>query len=180
MRRLAIALLGLLAAPALASDTGRPVPRFEAKVTDDGKTTTVDSHRTARPTVYLFVGTSCPTTAKYLDRLRALGSAHAGKVDFVYLYPNRNESSKEKAAFHAAKKLGGGMVDDEGGKIASLLGARRTAEVFLVDGRHQIAYHGAIDDDREGRSVTRRHLAIAIDEVLAGKPVSRPTTDVHA
>jgi hypothetical protein len=180
MRRLAIALASLLAWPALASDPGRAVPRFEAKLQDDGKTVTVDSHRTARPTVYLFVGATCPTTARYLDRLRALEAAHAGKVDFIYLYPNANESPSQKAAFHAEKKLAGGMIDDAGAKIAGLLGARRTAEVFVVDAKHRIAYHGAIDDDREGRNVTRRHLALALDEVLAGKPVSRPTTDVHA
>jgi hypothetical protein len=39
---------------------------------------------------------------------------------------------------------------------------------------------GAIDDDREARNIKRRHLSLALDEVLAGKPVSTPKTDVHA
>jgi hypothetical protein len=115
-----------------------------------------------------------------VPRLRELEKQHAGKVDFVYLYPNATDSSAEKVAFHQAKGLGGAMVDDGGARSARTLGAQRTAEAFVVDEDQRVVYHGAIDDDRSGQSVKRRHLAVALDEVLAGKPVSTPRTDVQA
>ncbi len=185
MRTLVLALVTLLAVPALAAGVGEKIPRFEAPVQDGGggggkAARVVDSHKTSRPTVYLFVGAKCPTTGMYIDRLRALEERHAGKVDFVFLYPNKTESASEKRAFHEKVKLAGAFVDDTDGKIAKLLGAQRTAEVFLVDGAKRLVYHGAIDDDRSGRKVEKSYLAQAIDEVRAGKPVTTPQTSVHA
>jgi peroxiredoxin len=180
MKRLFQTLVLLAALPALAAGPGDPVPAFEARVARGGKTALHDSRAAKRPTLYLFVGARCPTTGKYLPRVRALEEKHAGKVDFLYLYPNATDSPAEKAAFHEQSKLAGGMIDDAGARLAALLGAQRTAEAFLVDAGGRIAYRGAIDDDREGKAVTRAHLDLAIGEVLAGKPVSTPTTRVHA
>jgi thiol-disulfide isomerase/thioredoxin len=179
-RGLIAALVLALAAPALAASAGDKLPRFEAPVVKNGKTSTLDSHRRSRPTVYLFVGTKCATTEKYAERLRELEKGYGDRVDFVYIYPNKNDSPSEKVAFHSEKKLAGGLVDDQGAKIARLLGATRTAEAFVVDGDKRIVYHGAIDDDREARNIKRRHLALALDELLGGKQVSTPRTDVHA
>ena len=41
-------------------------------------------------------------------------------------------------------------------------------------------FHGAVDDSREPKAITKRYLAPALDEVLAGKPVTTPTSDVFA
>jgi peroxiredoxin len=181
MRKITLALVScLVSSVALAAGVGEKIPRFEAQLQRGAKTSALDSHRTRRPTVYLTVGTRCPTTTAYVSRLRELEQRHAGKVDFVYVYPNKTDSSAEKTAFHAAKQLAGALVDDQQARIASLLGAQRTAEVFLVDRGHRLVYHGAIDDDRGGQRVSRRHLAIALDELLAGKKVSEPKTAVQA
>jgi peroxiredoxin len=122
------------------------------------------------------VGTRCGTTARYLGRLAALEQAYAGKVDFVYLYPNKTDSSEEKAAFHKQHALRGPMVDDAGAKIARQLGGERTAEVVLTRKDGVVVYRGAIDDNKDEANVTRKHLALAMDEHLAGKPVSQPKT----
>ena len=180
MRIPLVVLLFAFAAPALAASPGDKVPRFEATAVKDGRSLTVDSSRRSRPTVYLFVGTQCAATAAYIDRMRELERAYADRVDFIYLYPNRTESSKDKLAFHQEKKLGGPAIDDQGARIARLLDAHRTAETFVVGSDGRIAYHGAIDDDRSGRNIKRRHLALALDEVLAGKAVSTPETAVNA
>jgi hypothetical protein len=180
MRSFILALATCVAVPALAAPVGETIPRFEAQVMNGGTTRALDSHHTARPTVYLFVGTRCPTTAAYIDRLRELEGRFGRKVDFIYLYPNKTDSAAEKRAFHERRKLAGGLVDDDGARIARTLGAQRTAEVFVVDASRRLVYHGAIDDDRSGRNITRRHLAVALEELLAGKRVSTPLTDVQA
>jgi hypothetical protein len=172
-------------APAEGTEVGKRVPAFETtgKVFDtDGKPTavTISSRKLARPTAYVFVGTHCPTTAMYLGRLAALEQQYAKKVDWVFLYPNKTDSLDEKTGFHKGHKLAGPLVDDQGAKLATLLGAERTAEVVLAGKDGVIVYRGAIDDNKDETNVKRKHLAVAIDEHLAGKPVSEPKTQVFA
>jgi hypothetical protein len=140
----------------------------------------VDSRKRARPTAYAFVGTHCPTTAKYMGRLAAIEQSYAGKVDFVFLYPNKTDALAEKQGFHKQHALRGPLVDDLGAGLAKLMGAQRTAEIVLTDKAGVSVYRGAIDDSKDEAQVKRRHLGVAIDEHLAGKAVSTPKTDVFA
>jgi thiol-disulfide isomerase/thioredoxin len=149
---------------------GDTVPRFAVPGHDSAKLTL--------PVIYAFLGTTCPTTAKYLERLAALEKELGRRVAFVYVYPNHNDTSEAKKAFHAKHGLGRVLVDDRGAKVATLLGAQKTSEVILVSKKGRIAYRGAIDDNKEAAQVKRRHLAIAARELLAGKKVSTPKTEV--
>lgn len=133
-----------------------------------------------RPTAYVFLGTTCPATARYVDRLKALEQRYRGKVDFLFVYPNRTDSPQAKAAFHKEKGFAGPMIDDQGGKLAKELGAQRTSEVVLVDRKGKVVYRGAIDDHRDSAQVKKTYLATAIDELLAGKPVTTSTSPVFA
>ena len=168
--------------PAAIAEPGQPIPSFQADATRfaaDGAPTAVKiaSGNTERPTAYVFVGTHCGTTAQYLSRIAALEQSYQGKVDFVYLYPNKTDKPEEKVAFHKQHKLRGPMVDDQGAAIASgLLGGERTAELVLAGKDGVIVYRGAIDDNKDESKVSRKHVAVAIDEHLAGKPVSEPKT----
>ena len=58
----------------------------------------------------------------------------------------------------------------------------RTSEAFVVDETGAVRYQGRIDDQfgvgYKRAKPTRRDLAVAIDDVLAGKPVSQPVTEV--
>jgi hypothetical protein len=43
-----------------------------------------------------------------------------------------------------------------------------------------VVFHGAGDDSRDPKSTGRAYLAPALDETLAGKPVSTPFSQVFA
>jgi peroxiredoxin len=58
---------------------------------------------------------------------------------------------------------------DEDQSVAQALGAERTPEVFLFDRDRRLVYHGAIDDSRDDRSVTRHYLRDALDALFAGE-----------
>src|SRR5574341_2610933 len=82
---------------ATGAPIGERVPQFAAQLIDvsgeQPKPADFDSHKTQRPTVYIFVGTTCPATAAYVERLRALEKTYGEKgVDFIYLYPNRDDA----------------------------------------------------------------------------------------
>lgn len=189
--RTALALvLGFSAAAAAATPTtgtaiGNRVPAFTAQALVPSDTapraTVFDSHATKQVTVYLVVGTTCPATLAYVERLRELERTYAPKkVDFVYVYPNRIDSSDAKAAFHRDRKLEGRMIDDQGAAVARALGARQTAEAILVGKDGVILYRGGVDDSRDAAKVKVRHLAAALDEHLASKPVTVTTAPVFA
>jgi thiol-disulfide isomerase/thioredoxin len=182
-----LALAALFSVPPAANAVGiaETVPQFTTSLLklEDGKTLEqpFDSHKTPRPTVYLFVGTTCPTTAAYVERLKQVESEYAAKgVDFVYVYPNRNDTRDAKLEFHGRQGLHGAVIDDQGGSIARAMNAKRTAEVFIVGKDGKVVYHGGIDDSKDPAGVQRRHLAVALDEYLAGKPVRVPTSQVFA
>jgi hypothetical protein len=57
--------------------------------------------------------------------------------------------------------------------MADAFGANRTPECFLFNGDGKLVYHGAIDDNpSDASAVNRKHLAMAIDEMNAGKEIS--------
>ena len=158
------------------------VPAFEADAvrltgTPPRETSVhVSSQGRANPTAYVVLGTHCPTTAKYLERIAALEKRYGKKVDFIYLYPNRTDTPEAKREFHAEHGFAGPMIDDQGATITLQMRVGRTAEVVLAARDGTIVYRGAIDDSKDPAKVTREHAAIAIDEHLAGKPVTLPKT----
>jgi peroxiredoxin len=175
----------LLAAPTTGTAIGDEVPAFKATAVDvsgnAAKPRDFDSQTQKKITTYLFLGTQCPATAAYLDRIRALDEKyHAKGVDFVYVYPNKTDTSEAKTSFHKSSRLPGPMIDDQGGTIARALGAQHTSETLLVAKDGRLLYRGAIDDSREPTQVKTPYLATALDQALAGKPIATTTTDVQA
>ena len=72
---------------------------------------------------------------------------------------------------------------DESGKVGKQYGAKRTPEMYVLDANGVLVYHGAIDDkkstDPGDIAGAKNHVAAAIEEVLAGKPVSTPKTEAY-
>ena len=187
------AMLVLAVAPVLAAESAGPpdpfigqhIPAFTAQAVDlavdPPRTTTFDSSKANGPIAYIFVGVTCPATNAYADRFKQLAQTYRKKgVDFVFLYPNRNDTSEAKRDFHTSKQLGGRMIDDQGGKLAQAFRAQRTSELFLADKQGTIVYHGAVDDSRDPNTVKQHYLADALDQLLAGKPIATPASQVFA
>jgi peroxiredoxin len=72
---------------------------------------------------------------------------------------------------------------DESGATGHAYGAKRTPEMYVINADGVLVYHGAIDDKKSadpGDIATAKNLvAAAIDETLAGKPVSTPETEAY-
>lgn len=69
------------------------------------------------------------------------------------------------------------ILDDHDGKVGRLFGAATTPHMFVFDKGHTLAYQGAIDDDVGGaKDQPLNYVEAAVDELLAGKSVSRAKT----
>jgi thiol-disulfide isomerase/thioredoxin len=173
-----------LGAPTTGTKIGETIPDLKATATvlTDAKPRglPVDTHKTKRPTAYVFVGTTCPATQRYLGRMKDLEEAYRGKVDFLFVYPNRTDTSPAKEDFHRKSGLASPMVDDAEARIAKALAATRTSEVLLAAKTGTLLYRGAIDDSADPNTVKTQYVRAALDAHLAGKPVGTTTTEVRA
>ena len=62
---------------------------------------------------------------------------------------------------------------DETQAVAKAYRAACTPDLYLFDGEQRLAYRGQVDDSRPGNNVpvTGKDLRVALDALLAGKPV---------
>jgi peroxiredoxin len=133
--------------------------------------------------VIVFTGCECPLANLYLPTLIELHERYDGKgVQFLLINSNSQDSFLQVSAAAQDRGVPFPVLKDFDHRAADAFGARRTPEAFLLDARRVIRYHGRIDDQyglNFRREKPARHdLREAIDELLAGKPVSVPQTEV--
>jgi hypothetical protein len=64
--------------------------------------------------------------------------------------------------------------------VGRAYGAKTTPHLFVVDAKGRLVYAGGIDDkpstDQADIATAKNHVAAALAEVLAGRPVTTPAT----
>lgn len=62
---------------------------------------------------------------------------------------------------------------DPDGKVGRMFDAKTTPHMFIIDKNGKLVYNGAIDDDPRGEKKEKiNYVRNALNEILAGKPVS--------
>ena len=168
--------------PAETPQIGRKVEDFSLR-TFRGAPWTLSDVADKPVVVLAFLGTECPLAKLYAPRLAALDAEYAPRnVAIVGINANVQDSVTEIAAYAERHQLGFPILKDVDNRLADDIGAQRTPEVVVLDRERTIRYHGRIDDQYlvgvSRDKPQRRDLAIAIDELLAGQPVSVPATEV--
>jgi hypothetical protein len=95
-------------------------------------------------------------------------------------YMTAEQADQFEAQRHAAATA---ILLDPSGAVGHLYDARNTPQMFVIDPNGVLLYDGAIDDrptarpsDIEG---AKNYLAAALDEAMAGKPVTIPRTQPY-
>jgi peroxiredoxin len=85
------------------------------------------------------------------------------------------------AKFRAANDLPYPVLVDQSGEVGHLYGAMTTPHMYVIDGGGNLVYIGAIDDDPRGNKSgpANNYVSAALDEVLAGKPVTTAETKAY-
>ncbi len=133
--------------------------------------------------VLVFTNTTCPVVQRYLPTLKELNKEYRDKgVQFLAINVGEEDSIVRMAAQAVKYGVEFPFVKDFEGTCARAVGARRTPEVVVLDGRRTLCYRGRIDDQyRLGGTKAepgRRDLQEAIADVLAGRAVRVPETPV--
>ena len=134
----------------------------------------------ARLTVVALTSGTCPLTLRYGPTLARLERAYAKKgVRFVFVNPEPDARAGEGAAARKRLGLSGPVVHDAA--WAQKLGAKTTAETFVIDAAGTVRYRGAVDDQYTiGASLPaprHRYLGDALEALLAGKAPKVTKTD---
>ncbi len=133
--------------------------------------------------VVAFLGTECPLAQTYGTKLAEMAARYRERgVRFVAVMSNWQDDRQEMVRFAGEQGIAFPIVPDRPGTLARTFGASRTPETFVVDRDRWVRYWGRIDDrfvqgGRRDRA-TREDLRIAIDELLDGRAVSVPVTEV--
>ena len=185
---LVAACLTLAATAALASATvGQPAPAFTA-VDTAGKSVSLADFK-GRHVVLEWVNPGCPFVQKHYDA----GNMQATQKDAtgrgaVWLAINSTAvtaSDYRKPADMAAwmrqhNAAATATLMDADGKVGRAYGARTTPHMYVVDPKGVLVYAGAIDSKATARAsdiaTATNHVRAALDETLAGKPVSVAST----
>lgn len=172
---------GVMAAGGNAAPIGK---RIESFTLDNcyGKSISLDDFSSADIVAIVFLGTECPLAKLYGPRLTEIQERYGERgVQIIGVNSNTQDSLTELVAYVRRHEIGFPMLKDPGNKIADLIGAKRTPEVFLLDRERVVRYHGRVDDQYGvGYSKERDakpELTLAIDALLAGKPIAIPQTE---
>lgn len=158
-----------------------PAPPSIGSVIDDFKLPNADGAERSLKSllgkngaVVIFIATKCPVSNAYNDRMEKLAQDYKAKgINVIGINSNNTEPSAEVKAHAAEKGLSFAILKDEGNKIADKWGATRTPEVYVLDASMKLVYHGRIDNSQKVETITSNDLRDALDEMLAGKPITK-------
>ncbi len=152
-------------------------PAFSLPGTD-GQSHSLADYADAAVLVLIQTCNHCPYARAWEGRINAIQSDYADRgVRIVGISSNDavshpEDSFPEMVARAAAQGYTIDYLYDEDQAVARALGAERTPEVYVFDGARRLAYHGAVDDNRDDEAVTVHYLRDALDAVLAGSAPS--------
>ena len=159
---------------------GEQAPRFELPDTD-GRAVAL-APEGAAATVVVFTANGCPFARAWHDRIQQVARDYADRDVQVLQVVSNDETDHPEDSLagmrHRANagQLAGPFLRDADQAAARAYGATATPEVFVIERAGVVRYHGAPDGDHDDAVQNARWLRDALDDVLAGRAVRRPTT----
>jgi peroxiredoxin len=189
-RRYSVAILALILVGAVAqvwaASVGQSAPAFTA--TDTNNTVHKLSDYKGKFVVLEWTNRDCPFTQKHyqsgnMERLQhewtkrgvvwlTVVSSAPGEQGYVI-------GGEENAYLEQMKAAPTAVLLDPTGQLGHLYDAKTTPHMFVIDKKGMLIYDGGIDDrattDVSDISGAKNYVTQALQEAMAGKPVSVPT-----
>ncbi|MCE1156448.1 MAG: thioredoxin family protein [Bacteroidales bacterium] len=161
---------------------GQPAPDFQLPATD-GRTYRLSDFNSGTLVIF-FTCNHCPYVVGSDETTRATALKYADKeVRFVAINSNSKNTYEEDSFPNMVKRMEEHnfpwtYLHDESQEIALKYGALRTPHFFVFNSERKLIYTGrAVDSPRDASKITVNDLERALDEQLAGRPVSVPLTN---
>ena len=170
-----------------AAEVGKPAPAFT--LTDsNGKSHQLSDFK-GKTVVLEWINHECPFVVKHYSggNMQGLQKTYTGKgvvwLSICSSAPGTqghlsaadwNKTTAEKKASSTA------VLIDEDGSVGKLYGAKTTPQMYVINAEGVLVYSGAIDSIKstsaDDIAKAENYVSKALDEVLAGKPVTTATT----
>ena len=173
-----------------AASVGQGAPDFTLTDTS-GKTVRLSNFK-GKHVVLEWNNPGCPFVRKHYDsaNMQTLQNEAGGK-GVVWLAINSTATAHQD--YLAPAKMGQWMTEqkaaasatlmDESGTVGKSYGARTTPHMYVVNPQGTLVYAGGIDSipsasPSDIKSATN-YVRVGLNEALAGKPISKPTTQPY-
>ena len=186
MRKLSYLLTALFAVAAFVSfgnvsakeglAVGATMESF--KLTDaSGVSKSFDELKGKNGAILIFLSVQCPVVKGYDARIVKLAAEYEAKgINVIGINSNSTEAM-EKVKAHAGENYKFPVLIDKGNVLADKLGANVTPEVYYLNAKNVLVYHGAIDNDKKGENITSNFLRDAVESNLSGKAVAKTSAN---
>ncbi len=175
--------------PKGVADVGLKAPEFSLPDTD-GKIVTLQQYLSAGKTVVLYwFNGNCQVIKNHFERSGTFTDLYSAynKRKVVFLAINSTSPKDQEFGGDAARKkawlIHYPILLDTAQSVGKAYGAKTTPQFFIISSDGIIRYSGAIDNDpmskKVGKGTVINYVSQALDEILAGKPVSLPRTRTY-
>ena len=160
---------------------GATAPKFSLVNAVDGKAVAFHPGD-GKVSVVVFTCNQCPYAKAFEPRIIELARQFQPKgVVFYAIDPNDEtqyavESLAEMKGRATEKGYPFPYLKDGDSAIARAYGARVTPHVYVIDGAGTLRYRGYVDDSAKPEERRTTGLTNALDDLIAGKPVSNQAT----
>ncbi len=177
-------------AQAAEATIGKTAPDFSLTGAD-GKTHALADYK-GKFVVLEWTNPQCPFVHKFYDSgtMQKLQKEETGK-GVVWLRINSSaeghegyQSVADLASYVKSKDVAATeSLLDPTGKVGHTYGARTTPHMFVIDKSGNLIYAGGIDNtpsaDASDIPTAKNYVTAALDEAMAGKPVTTPTSQPY-
>ena len=169
------------AAAVAAPPVGSPAPNF--RLADaNGTPVTLDQFK-GKTVVLEWNNPGCPYVKKHYESGNMQRTQAAARKDgVVWLSINSGAPGKQGAGLDRNRKaveefkLSYPVLLDESGEVGQSYSAKTTPHMYVIDKEGLLRYAGAIDDGDPSQKGKLNYVRQALDEILAGKPVTTATS----
>ncbi len=171
-----VAALALICTAAVK--TGHKAPDFSLQ--DQNGNTVKLSDYAGKVVVLEWTNPECPIVQRHYSAktMVSLESKYKDKgVVWLAINSTGDATKADDVKWKNQQSIEYPILDDSSGDVGHAYGAKNTPHMFIIDKDGNIAYQGAIDDDRNGdKKKITNYVEKALDEVLSGSTVSTPET----
>lgn len=165
------------------SEVNETIENTNAKYTDftlkdyNGKEYSLSDFKKSKAIVVMFIATQCPVSNAYNERMVQLYKDYSLKnIAFVGINSNKQEDVEEVKEHSQKHNFEFPVLKDWNNVIADQFEAGVTPEIYVLNSNFEELYHGRIDDSKRESDVKSQDLRTALNEILAGEPVSKTET----
>ncbi|MBX9586139.1 MAG: thioredoxin family protein [Gammaproteobacteria bacterium] len=159
---------------------GTSAPSFSLKDTISGKTISLDSLKSDKGTVVMFICNHCPYVQHIISHVVEVAKNYQ-KKGIAFIAINSNDAQNYPA--DAPNKMKENAIDlgftfpylyDENQDVAKSYDAACTPEFFVFDKKLACVYRGRFDDATPSNKspVTGKDLTAALDHLLSNTPIN--------